>query len=112
MSERVDVIKKVYGKNSFPLAVDTEFKQLIPVIFPVTASSTDDSVEAFFQSYDNLFFDIPPSGSDQSHLVLITKSSEYLGISLNDLQDEIRLLREENVSLKNQLFNSSFGNTG
>ena len=50
-----------------------------------------------------MFFEIPPSGSDNSHLGLATKSLEYLGVSLDDLQAEIDSLRQENVELKNQI---------
>src|SRR5258706_13910742 len=109
MIEKIDIKKKVYGKNSFTNVIDTNFKQLITPVTEVILSVTE-SINSFFQSYDSLFFDISPSGSDQSHLELVSRSSDYLGISISDMQEEIRVLREENVSLKNQLFNSSFGN--
>jgi len=51
--------------------------------------------------------EIPPSGSDQSHLALATRSLEYIGLSLEDLQLEIDTLREENINLKNQLLLAS-----
>ncbi len=54
-----------------------------------------------------LFFDIPPTGSENSHLTLATRSLEYIGLSLDDLQNEISLLREENIDLKNQILLAS-----
>jgi len=59
-----------------------------------------------------LFFEIPPSGSDNSHLGLATKSLEYLGVSLDDLQAEIDSLRQENVELKNQILQATGLNPG
>jgi hypothetical protein len=32
---------------------------------------------------------------------------EYLGVSLQDMQDEITFLRQENTELKNQILQSS-----
>jgi hypothetical protein len=66
-------------------------------------SNTVVSVVSFFNDYDTIFYDIPPSGSDTSHLEIVKRSGEYIGISIEDLQEEIRILREENVSLKNQI---------
>lgn len=109
MSEEINIVKKIYGKDSFSNAVNVKFSQLIPSDDTTNVVSNDDTIDSFFQSYNNLFFQIPPSGSDQSHMALIIKSSEYIGINIDDLSDEIRTLRDENVSLKNQLFNSSFG---
>ena len=59
-----------------------------------------------------MFFEIPPSGSDNSHLGLATKSLEYLGVSLDDLQAEIDSLRQENVELKNQILQVTGLNPG
>lgn len=99
----VPIIRKVYGKNSFQNVVDTNFSQLINPD-NTTSESLDSNVESFFRDYDNLFFDIPPSGSENTHLELVKRSSDYIGFSFDDLQEELRNLREENVSLKNQLF--------
>lgn len=106
MSEIITVNRKIYGKNTFINVVDTEFKQLSPQE-PKTIDAPPTTVEKFFDDYNTLFYDIPPSGSSNSHQELINKSSEYLGISIEDLESEIRILREENISLKNQLFNIS-----
>lgn len=103
MAESVDIKRKIYGKNSFTTVVDTSFSQLIPKEETVD-TTTDQQVSDFFDMYNNLFYDIPESGSAESHLELVNRSSDYLGISYTDLLEELRVTRNENVSLKNQLF--------
>ena len=107
--------KTIYSLNSFNNVVDTNFSQLAKTASPLAPSSAttlDKTVSQFFQEYDSLFFEIPPTGSDESHLGLATRSLEYLGLSLETLQKEIDDLREENVNLKNQIILTSEINTG
>jgi hypothetical protein len=103
MGDIVTVERKIFGKNTFVNVVDTSFSQLVPVedknIGPKPAT-----IESFFDDYETLFYDIPASGSIQSHQEIVLKSSDYLGISLLEMEEEIRSLREENVALKRQLF--------
>ena len=103
MAEIVQVQRKIFGKNTFKNVVVTDFTQLVPAESkaPVKQPAT---VETFFQDYNNLFYDIPPSGSTNSHLELINRSTDYLGISITDLEAEIIALRSENVALKNQIY--------
>jgi hypothetical protein len=102
----VKIQKTIYGLESFNNTINTNFTQLVqdPKIPVVTI---DKSINEFFQDYDSLFYEIPLSGSDQSHLGLSTRSLEYLGLSLDDLRNEINFLREENINLKNQILQSS-----
>jgi hypothetical protein len=108
MSEQVTIQKTIYSLSNFNNVVDTQFSQLAR---QTTGNGTDITpdltVDQFFNEYDILFFDIPPTGSDQSHLALATRSLEYVGMSLEDLQSEISSLREENIELKNQILLSS-----
>jgi hypothetical protein len=105
--------KTIYSLNGFNNVVDTSFSQLAKTNTNVAAITTlDKTVSQFFQEYDSLFFEIPPTGSDQSHLGLATRSLEYLGLSLETLQKEIDDLREENVNLKNQIVLTTEINTG
>jgi len=112
MYEQVTIQKTIYSLNSFNNVVDTNFSQLAKTASPSPVTTLDKTVNQFFQEYDSLFFEIPPTGSDQSHLGLATKSLEYLGLSLDSLQNEIDTLREENVNLKNQIVLTSQINTG
>lgn len=107
MSETALIQRKIFGRTSFKNVVDTEFNQLVPKDSSI-AEKPESTVSSFFEDYDNLFYEIPLSGSN-SHLDLVNKSSEYLGISFTDLQDEISDLRLENVSLKNQIFTLTQG---
>jgi len=109
--ERVKIEKTIYGLGDFNNVVDVSFKQLF--------KSTEDNpiepeinVDEFFNQYDVLFYSIPLSGSDNSHLALATRSLDYLGISLEDLQNEIAILREENINIKNQIILLSEIDTG
>ena len=103
MSETVDIKRKIFGKNSFTAVVDTSFSQLIPKDSESTLSKVI-QVSEFFTIYDSIFYEIPAVGTTHTHLELVNRSSEYLGISYSDLLEELRVTRNENVSLKNQLF--------
>ena len=102
MGQTVDVKRKIYGINTFKNVVDVTFNQLVPKDAPVVVTKPT-NVDDFFKSYDELFYDIPTVGDTNSHLELINRSSDYIGVSLAELEEEIKTLRQENVSLKNQL---------
>jgi len=103
LPQQVPISRTIFGKNSFTNVVDTKFKQLVP---PDNATSPNTITEVvdFFHSYNTIFYDIPATGSASSHLELVNRSSDYLGISIIELQTEIQNLRQENVSLRQQLF--------
>lgn len=105
--EKVDLVKKVYGINTYSKAVDTGFTELIKPTQPVT--SREITVELFFQYYEQLFFNIPVGGSINSHTYLVEKSQEYIGGSVLDAEkqaliEEINSLRQQLLSV-NQNFN-------
>jgi hypothetical protein len=112
MSEQIKIQKTIYSLQSFNNTVNTSFSQLATSLSNEKAVQPDMTVSQFFNEYDVLFYDIPPSGSDESHLALATRSLDYLGISLEDLQNEITELREENINLKNQILLTSQINPG
>lgn len=99
----VDITRKIYSKTSFSTVVDTSFNWLVPKDNTSDLSITA-KVSDFFTTYNSIFYDIPVTGSLNSHLELVNRSSEYLGISYTDLLEELRTTRNENVTLKNQLF--------
>jgi hypothetical protein len=109
--QQVQIQKTIYSLNQFNNVVDTSFSQLLTT--PLETQTTPDlDVNGFFNQYNLLFFDIPLSGSDNSHLGLASRSLEYLGLSLEDLQSEIDYLRQENVELKNQIIQTTGINPG
>jgi len=101
-SEQIQIQKTIYGLRSFNNVINTNFSQLVQ---PLVANVDERifSVNDFFNEYNNLFLDIPPSGSENSHLGLATRSLESLGLSLDDLTNEVNNLRQENIELKNQI---------
>lgn len=111
MSNQVKIQKTIYGLNSFNNVVDTNFTQLLPTTKNQATSSVA-TVESLFNDYNLLYFDIPISGSNNSHLTLAQRSLEQAGMSLEDLISEIETLREENVALKNQILTLSNINVG
>ena len=106
MAEQVQLNKTVYGKITYPNVIDTEFRQLIRPQTEVTASVV--TVNQFFDYYNDLFFEIPTEGDFNSHLELIRRSTEYVGVNQNAgeidaLLDEINQLRLENLNLQQQI---------
>jgi tRNA G46 methylase TrmB len=106
MAERVQLNKIVYGKITYPNVINTQFTQL------VGANPADEAapitVEEFFQAYNDLFFEIPIDGEFNSHLELIQRSTEYVGVNqtsseIDALLTEINQLRLENLRLNQQL---------
>jgi hypothetical protein len=104
----VDLVKQIYGVNTYNKAVNTNFTELVLPTTEATASVI--TVDQFFQYYDELFFDIPVSGSIDSHTYLVERSQQYIGGSVID--NEKQALIEEINSLRQQLLdlNQSFTN--
>ena len=98
--------KKLYNKSAYLNTINNSFTELLPVV-PV--SPVDDvSVGEFFQIYDNLFYEIPKKGEVNSHEYLIKQSTDYIGAQdvSNEIQallDEITSLREENLTLQQNI---------
>ena len=104
----VDLVKQIYGINTYTKAINTGFTELVTPT--VEATTTAITVDEFFQYYDQLFFDIPVSGSINSHQYLVNRSQEYLGGSVIDAEkqaliEEINSLRQQLLDL-NQSFSS------
>jgi len=112
--EIITLTNTVYNKNQYQKVIDTSFTQLVQ---PPTTSSVVPptiSVAEFFQNYQQIFFQIPKFGETNSHEYLIKTSQEYVGSSssVNDdtiqaLIDEITQLRQENITLQQQLTTGS-----
>ena len=106
MAESIQLNKTVYGKITYPNVINTQFTQLIGAN-PADAP-TPITIEEFFQAYNDLFFEIPIDGEFNSHLELIQRSTEYVGVNqtsseIDALLTEINQLRLENLKLNQQL---------
>lgn len=104
----VDLVKQIYGLNTYTKAIDTSFSELIsPVKTPTETAVT---VDDFFTYYDQLFFDIPVDGDINSHKYLVERSQQYIGGSVIDAEKQA--LIEEINSLRQQLLdlNQTFTN--
>ena len=108
--EEVQFIKEVRGVNTYKKVIDTNFTELVtpvPVIDEPIVTVAD-----FFNYYDQLFFNIPVSGSINSHNYLIERSTQYVGGSVVDqekqaLIEEINSLREQLVEITSTFLNIS-----
>lgn len=102
MKQKLPVQKTVFGKNTFPRVIDTEFREL-------TQNDTDNdrfrSVDYFFELYEDLFYEIPPVGLVRSHEYLINKSVDFVGIEARS--SDVDALIEEINDLRRQLLEAN-----
>ena len=100
MGENVNLNKQVYSKSQYSKIIDTEFKQLGVKSIQQQLNETP-TVQDFFQLYNDLFYDIPETGLNNSHEYLIVKSSEYINFEPNN--EEIEALQAEIAQLRMDL---------
>ena len=98
--QKVDLIKKTYSKTEYSKVINTKFSQLGVVSLNEQIENTV-TVNQFFESYNNLFYDIPALGETNSHEYLIKTSGEY--INFDQDSQEIEALRAEITSLRRDL---------
>ena len=104
MAKKVDVKKTVFNKAEYQKVIDTRFNELGVTNLASDIESTV-TVEKFFEYYDELFYDIPATGNTNSHEYLVKTSGEYINFDevadiVKALQEEISLLREQNLQLE------------
>lgn len=100
--------KTVYNKEAYEKTIDTSFAQIQTPPPPLEDTI---SVAEFFNLYTAIFYDIPTEGDINSHAYLVKTSGEYIGgeqvsEDVQALLDEITTLRQENLSLQQQLVSS------
>ena len=112
--ETITLINTVYNKNQYQKVIDTSFTQLVQPQVTASVVAPTVSVAEFFQNYQQIFFQIPKFGNTNSHEYLIKTSQEYIGSSntiaddtIQALIDEITQLRQENLTLQQQLISGS-----
>ena len=105
MSKKVTLNKTVFDKNQYSQLVNTEFSTTSATGLGVgeTEPEEEPDVEDFFEMYNDLFYDIPQFGEEESHEFLIQRSSEYINFEAN--QDEIEALQREIAELRTELLN-------
>ena len=91
----VNVDKRVFNKEQFKIAVDTNFSEFFAPEKPIT-------VERFFAYYDELFFDIPLEGTN-SHTELRDRSGDFVGV--DTFADERAELLKQIADLEVELAN-------
>ena len=97
--------KKLYDKSAYLNTVNTQFTEFVPNIPEEVPTVT---VDEFFQIYNELFYEIPKEGEVNSHEFLIKQSTDYVGSQaiaseIQALLDEITFLREENLTLQQNI---------
>ena len=111
MEEKLDLNKKSFDRYQYEKVINTKFSQLATSFNEANNPPSPSSpvlVDEFFQKYEQLFFDIPKTGTANSHEYLIKRSSEYVDFQvMNDemlaLIDEINALQTQNLELNQKL---------
>ena len=105
MSKKVTLNKTVFDKNQYSQLVNTEFSTTAGSGLGVgeTEPEEEPDVNDFFEMYNDLFYDIPQFGEEETHEFLIKKSSEYINFDPN--QEEIEALQLEIAELRTELLN-------
>jgi hypothetical protein len=113
MAEQINLNKVVYSKTQYQKVIDTSFTQLVQPQVTSSVVSPSISVDEFFQNYQQIFFQIPKFGNVNSHEYLIKTSQDYIGSSpitddtIQALVEEVTQLRQENLTLQQQLISGS-----
>ena len=107
MDENIKLNKSVFNKTQYSKTIDTSFNQL-GVKSPQEELDVQPNVDEFFSLYNQLFYDIPKIGEEESHEFLIKQSSEYINFDANneeiiELQKEISQLRIELLDSQKQV---------
>lgn len=92
--------KTIYS-NNINKVVDTSFSNYIPPVSTQTITPVP-TVEEFFNNYDILFYNIPQTGNN-SHETLVERSSEYIGLDLQQLLQQLQDLQKQNEQLQKQI---------
>lgn len=101
---KVNVKKTVFNKPQYIKTINTTFNELGVTNISDDIESTV-TVKKFFEYYDELFYEIPATGANNSHEFLVKTSGEYINYDqesdiIQALQDEISSLRQENLELQ------------
>lgn len=104
MGKKIDLQKSKFDKNNYSKVIDNSFNEL-GVVTPLNEIEAQPTIEEFFETYNELFYQIPQRGEINSHEYLIKQSKEYINFEENleeieALRTEIFNLRTENLNLR------------
>jgi hypothetical protein len=110
--QNAPIIKTVFGKNTYPKVIDTEFRELITQQIDTSEFRT---VDYFFELYEDLFYEIPQFGEFSSHEYIAQRSTDYIGTEtrssdVDALIEEINDLRRQLVDANQQIIELSSSN--
>ena len=106
--QKIDLKKDIFNKDQYLRVIDTDFNELgITTIQEDLEEQT--SIEDFFNLYNELFYDIPPTGESNSHEFIVQQSGNY--INFEDNLEEIEVLRNEITQLRRELLSLQVRNT-
>ena len=88
--------KRIYGKKGFSDKINKNFDELF------TPKEDKLDIKAFFESYQEIFYEIPKAG-ENSHITIIKQSSEFVGDFLDERDVEITDLTKQVVDLEEKL---------
>ena len=101
--------QKLIYSNEITKVTNTTFDVYTPPV-DNTPVETIPTVDEFFNNYDVLFYEIPKTG-DNSHETLINRSSEYIGLNLQSLYNQLKELQIQNELLQQQIDSINNGGT-
>jgi len=87
--------KTLYPKSIYEKVINTSFSQNKP---SQPLEETID-ISQFFELYNKIFYDIPVEGDINSHAFLVKTSGNYIGLNINDNNDDVQILLDEITSL-------------
>jgi hypothetical protein len=99
---QIPIEKQVFDKDTFGKVIDTQFRQLLNQ--QISEESPSFTLDDFFTLYDQLFYQIPKEGDNNSHRFILEKEAEYLGVIIS--QDDIQALLDEITSLRQQVLDT------
>jgi len=99
---QIPIQKTVFSKDSYSRLIDTQFSQLLNQGTVETTPSF--TVDDYFRLYNQLFYQIPREGDTNSHMAILKREADYLGINIS--QDDIQALLDEITSLRQQLLDT------
>jgi len=100
--EKIKIKKESFPKQKYPTIINTEFSQLIN---PSPQVENVLTVDEFFELYDDLFYEIQPTGEVNSHEYMVKRSGDYVG--LESRSSDVDALIQEINDLRRQLLEAN-----